>query len=1378
MKRTSSESPTRTRLWPRLGFALAGLCLLSTYSSYADLVGPYSPDANTLYLFHFNEAAGSAISPNAGTKGGNVITVTNDTSFNGLAGNLQQVTTLLGYSSYTGFGNAFCATNTDGSNGAAAYDGNADGEYTSDQDGVPSADQIALTNLNFGTGAGNSPWTIEALIRPSNITLNQEIVCTDGHNVRGFQFRLSGGQLEFNQIGVAGANPKFPIPTTGTHAFVADTWYHVALTYDGATLRMFWTKLDPSVGAANQIGSHAWVSPASIGALLVPLVIGDENRGGFGEPFRGLIDEVRISSSARAANGMQFFSPAVTISQSPVSQSIDVGQPVTFEVLASSTSALGYQWRFNGTPITGAASVNTFSIASVQLTNAGNYDVIITNQTGSSATSQVAVLTVGAGNFLKHRWSFTTDTTDSVGGATGTNQGTATVSGGALVLDGAAGSYMELPPFLLSGLTAVTFDFWASFGANTDNCRVFDFGNTNFVSAFIPPPQNYVFFSPRAGGGTRNIGITGGSSESQQTLAGAGILDSQTAHVTVVVDPPNHFMAIYTNGVLQISSTNLNVSMASLNDELCWIGRSLFIADPYLNGSINELRIYRGALSAASIQQSDLLGPDNLLSNGPVDILVNPANASVAVGQTASFSVGATGQTPIRYQWYRNGGLIADATNANYSLVTVIGDNNATFQCFATNTVGATTYFDASTVATLTVFTPPTLAWLGAASSDWNTSSLNWTNVAGGAVTTFSSLASALFDSRGSAAPFVNLTEVVNPSTLTANATTDYTLSGSGALTGQGRIVKQNSGTLIIDVTNDMTGGTLISAGTLQIGQGGATGTTGSGAITNNAALVVNRNDTLSVPNVISGSGSLTQAGSGTVALSGNNTYSGATLINSGTVLFQSSNALGSAVSGTTVASAAQLYVTANVNTGEGLTLNGSGPDGSGALRKGGAGFSAVLGAVSLGADTTIGLDGGATLALSNVVSGTAALTLTGGGTISLNANNTYTAGTVLSAAIVNVNANRALGPGPVTIPGTGRLVIGDGVMVTNSITADSVSPGVAMGLLMANDNTNNAVSTLSGPITLNVPAANGGHFVGPTSSGYLNVAGPVAMPSVGNGFILLVRLGNVRFSGATSGYDTLEVRAGTTSIGAHNAIATTAALDLAGNGSPTVPTYFDLNGFNQTLGGLKNTVGPANLGVVTNSSATSRTLTLDLQGGFQSFSGHLAGNLGLTLVSGTQAITGTNAYTGNTTVNGGVLQLAVPSLAAGSTVTVANGALLQLDFTGTNQVSALVLGGVSQPAGVYNSTTSPSFLAGTGSLRVQSIATNPTNITAVASGNQYDLSWPASHTGWRLQAQTNSLSVGLSGTWFNVAGSTTTNHVIIPINPANGSVFFRLVYP
>jgi hypothetical protein len=73
----------------------------------------------------------------------------------------------------------------------------------------------------------------------------------------------------------------------------------------------------------------------------------------------------------------------------------------------------------------------------------------------------------------------------------------------------------------------------------------------------------------------------------------------------------------------------------------------------------------------------------------------------------------------------------------------------------------------------------------------------------------------------------------------------------------------------------------------------------------------------------------------------------------------------------------------------------------------------------------------------------------------------------------------------------------------------------------------------------------------------------------------------------------------------------------------------------------------------------------------------------------------------------------------------------------------------------------------------------NPTNIVfSVTGGNQLTLSWPADHTGWRLQAQTNALSTGLNTNWVNVSGATTTNQVLVPINAANGSVFYRLVYP
>ena len=75
-------------------------------------------------------------------------------------------------------------------------------------------------------------------------------------------------------------------------------------------------------------------------------------------------------------------------------------------------------------------------------------------------------------------------------------------------------------------------------------------------------------------------------------------------------------------------------------------------------------------------------------------------------------------------------------------------------------------------------------------------------------------------------------------------------------------------------------------------------------------------------------------------------------------------------------------------------------------------------------------------------------------------------------------------------------------------------------------------------------------------------------------------------------------------------------------------------------------------------------------------------------------------------------------------------------------------------------------------------INTSPTNIVFAATNNNLYLTWPTDHVGWQLQAQTNSLSVGLGTNWVNVTGSAATNQVIVPVNPGNGSVFYRLIYP
>ena len=75
--------------------------------------------------------------------------------------------------------------------------------------------------------------------------------------------------------------------------------------------------------------------------------------------------------------------------------------------------------------------------------------------------------------------------------------------------------------------------------------------------------------------------------------------------------------------------------------------------------------------------------------------------------------------------------------------------------------------------------------------------------------------------------------------------------------------------------------------------------------------------------------------------------------------------------------------------------------------------------------------------------------------------------------------------------------------------------------------------------------------------------------------------------------------------------------------------------------------------------------------------------------------------------------------------------------------------------------------------------STVATNLTLFKTGGtNLDLSWPADHTGWRLEGQTNLLTKGIGTNWSALAGSAATNHLVMPINRTNGAVFFRIIYP
>jgi fibronectin-binding autotransporter adhesin len=206
----------------------------------------------------------------------------------------------------------------------------------------------------------------------------------------------------------------------------------------------------------------------------------------------------------------------------------------------------------------------------------------------------------------------------------------------------------------------------------------------------------------------------------------------------------------------------------------------------------------------------------------------------------------------------------------------------------------------------------------------------------------------------------------------------DGTAAGAGmtatigsALTGAAQLVKTDLGTLVLTGANSYAGGTRIDTGTLQIGDGGATGGV-TGDIIDNAALVVDRSGSIALDGVISGTGSLTKLGVGALTLTGANTYTGGTTITGGVLQIGNGGATGG-VAGDIVDNGALRF-----NRSDTLTLGGV-ISGSGSVSQAGPGTTILTGANSYAGatDVTSGTllingDQSAATALTSVASGAA----------------------------------------------------------------------------------------------------------------------------------------------------------------------------------------------------------------------------------------------------------------------------------------------------------------------------------------------------------------------------------------------------------------------
>jgi hypothetical protein len=264
-------------------------------------VGPYSPDAHTLHLWHLDESPGAADpgTPLADAALAGALAFTNT---GGPDGRNNTGAGGYGAAAATGFGSAIDVLDT----GAGTYHTST----SASGGGFLTASAVPQSALQGADGA----FTYEALICISDTAGEQQILSHDGDGTnRGFLFRVIGGALVFYN---GSSNYSAAIPAAGDHAFEADEWFHVAVTYSGeageaGNLVFYWTLLDSGVLEANDIGSATL--PADLANVSNILGAGTTTRGPFRYELKGLIDEIRISDVARAPGEFVFTPEPATL---------------------------------------------------------------------------------------------------------------------------------------------------------------------------------------------------------------------------------------------------------------------------------------------------------------------------------------------------------------------------------------------------------------------------------------------------------------------------------------------------------------------------------------------------------------------------------------------------------------------------------------------------------------------------------------------------------------------------------------------------------------------------------------------------------------------------------------------------------------------------------------------------------------------------------------------------------------------------------------------------------------------------------------------------------------------------------------------------------
>jgi len=502
------------------------------------------------------------------------------------------------------------------------------------------------------------------------------------------------------------------------------------------------------------------------------------------------------------------------------------------------------------------------------------------------------------------------------------------------------------------------------------------------------------------------------------------------------------------------------------------------------------------------------------------------------------------------------------------------------------------------------------------------------------------------------------------------------------------------------------------------------------------------------------------------------------------------------------------------VNFGNGATGLGAGTIMvSGNVTNAGMTFASGSGNIVLSGGT-INLPAAATITVNNtndtisseLAGAGTSLTKAGTGILTLAGVNTYAGGTLVGAGVLNVNNGSALGSGSsVTVSNGSGLAIAGGITITKPLNitgtrtgAEYGAPGVFGSLLSTGTNTVTGLVTLSGgrlaTVDTNTMTLTGGVTNG-TASGSILV-GAFAINNnpinLGTNAIQLAGDGNnppnvtgkaIQLNAAGNTWsDALLFFAGIVRLGVDNAMPTNGTVRFGFTDVDNSRSTLDLNGHNQTVATIESynpAVSGANVSITgggtltVNQSATSKVFTGIISDGATPTALTKAG-------TGTLTLSNACTYSGATTVSNGVLQLTRPDgLSTNTTVKLFTTAgSLDLAFTGTNQVAALYINGVAQPAGVYGA-SGP--ITGTGFLQVRVVAPLvPGNFSGISvSGTTLTLNVTGGTPNgpWTLLSSTNvalPMALWKTNSTGNYNGSGNLN-LTLPNTATNTAEFFIL---